>query len=247
MGKRIMDINPTCKLVQKDVYLYDISSCHYRLLKNLGFDLSNIDKDDKLKRNTQIGLLMREHPNLIPALRNITNSTISEYILRNNVSEDDLILRAYDGIIVKRTLKETTDNFISIDMQANYDLMVISSDRQRYISTHYNNVIIKGVPNRYSEMDKMLKKLAFGVKGKPNVVVFEAMQKIKDEILNSENVKLFCIPGAKGKFNIFLKAYGDIEISETMIKLLTTEDVDKERYFDYYIRPFCESITIEYL
>ncbi len=241
-----MDINNTCSLIQKDVYLYDISSCHYRLLENLGYDLSGIVEHDKKKRNTQIGLLMRDKPELIPILRNTTISVISEYIKLNKISEEDLILRAYDGIIIRKKMHITTNNFISIDMQAHYELMIISSDRQRYLATTSNNdVIIKGVPNRYSEMDKMLTKLALSVRGKQTNMIFENLHKIKNEILNNSNVNLYCIPGAKDKFNIFLKEYGEVEISETLAGILDAVDIDKGKYFDYYLRPFTESIAME--
>ena len=154
-----MDINKTCKLFLKDVYLYDISACHYTILDQLGFDLSLIDKNDKLKRNTQIGLLMKENPRLTTVLRTSTISIINEYIKRNNIKPEELILNAYDGIITTRRLTETTDAYIPIDMQSYYEYLLISFDRQKYLAKTYDKTDIKGVPHRYPEMDNMFKKL----------------------------------------------------------------------------------------
>jgi len=240
-----MDINKTCKLFLKDVYLYDISSCHYIILDQLGFDLSLIDKDDKLKRNTQIGLLMRENPRLTTVLRTSTISIINEYIKRNDVKDEELILRAYDGIITTRQLTNTTDAYIPITMQNYYEYMLIAFDRQKYLAKTYDKVDIKGVSHRYPEMDNLFKKLLnFNYANKKSI--FIGLQKIKDEILKGTNVKLYCIPTGEDKFSIFFKRYGETEISRNMIKILDTDDIDREKYFELYLRTFCESIVLEH-
>jgi hypothetical protein len=73
------------------------------------------------------------------------------------------------------------------------------------------------------------------------------MQNIKNEILTSTNPLLYCIPSGENKYNIFLKQYGQFEISETLIKILDTSDIDRQRYFDFYIQPFFDSITVEFI
>jgi len=239
-----MDINKTCKLFLKDVYLYDISACHYTILDQLGFDLSLIDKKDKLKRNTEIGLLMRNNPRISTVLRTSTISIINEYISRNNIKPEELILNAYDGIIVTRRLTETTNAYIPIDMQKYYEYMLISFDRQKYLAKSYDQIDIKGVPHRYPEMDEMLKKLLkLNFANKQSI--FIGLQKIKDEILESSDSRLYCIPIGKKQFSVFFKGYGETQISKNMIKVLDTDDIDREKYFELYLRTFCESLVLE--
>lgn len=240
-----MDINNTCKLFLKDVYLYDISSCHYTILDQLGFDLSEIDKDDKLKRNSQIGLLMKNNPRLTTTLRTTTISIINEYIKRNNIKPEELILNAYDGIIVTRRLTETTDSYIPIELRDYYEYMLIGFSRQKYLAKTYDKVEIKGVSHRYSEMDSMFKKL-LSLNFANKTSLFKGLQRIKDEIFTSTNVRLYCIPTSNGKYSIFLKGYGETHISKSMIKILDTTDIDREIYFDIYLREFCESIVLEH-
>jgi len=240
-----MDINKTCKLFLKDVYLYDISACHYTILDQLGFDLSLIDKDDKLKRNTQIGLLMRENPRLTTVLRTTTISIINEYIKRNNIKPEELILNAYDGIITTRRLTETTDAYIPIDMQKYYEYMLIGFDRQKYLAKTYDKVDIKGVSHRYSEMDTMFKKL-LNLNFANKKSIFVGLQNIKDEIMTSDKVRLYCIPIGNNKYSVFFKGYGETQISRTMIKVLDANDIDREKYFELYLRTFCESIVLEH-
>ncbi len=240
-----MDINKTCKLFLKDVYLYDISACHYIILDQLGFDMSLIDRDDKLKRNTQIGLLQKENPRLTTVLRTTTISIINEYIRVNNIKPEELILKAYDGIITTRRLTETTDMYIPIDMQKYYEYMLISFDRQKYLAKTYDKISIKGVPHRYPEMDDMLRKL-LNLNFANKVSIFKGLEDIKDKILNSNDAKLYCIPIGKNKYSIFFKGYGETQVSKTMIKILDTEDIDREKYFELYLRTFCESIVLEH-
>ncbi len=57
---------------------------------------------------------------------------------------------------------------------------------------------------------------------------------------------LFLIPVKENKFNIFLKKYGEITITENMINFINTTDINKQRYFDFYIKPFYQSLVIEF-
>jgi len=240
-----MDINKTCKLFLKDVYLYDLSSCHYTIMDQLGFDMSRIDKEDKLKRNTQIGLLMRENPRLISVLRTSTISIVNEYIRMNDIQKDELILNAYDGIITTRRLTVTTNTYIPFDLQKYYEFMLISFDRQKYLARSYDKIDIKGVPHRYPEMDNMLKKLLkLNFANKKSI--FVGLQRIKDEIFEGDNVKLYCIPTGEKEFSVFFKGYGETHIKKNMIKILDPEDIDRQKYFTLYLQPFCESIVLEH-
>ena len=238
-----MDINKSCKLVLSDVYSYDISQCHYAILESFGIDLSGIERDDKLKRNTQIGLMMRDNPRISTMLRSTTNSIIDEYLIRNDIGESELIVRAYDGFLTTKLLHHT-DNYIPIELRDNYDFFIISLNRKMYLGGG-KRISIKGVPHRYEEMDKLLNRIA-SIDFSSKETIFKILEKIKNELLISSNQRLYCIPLSNGKFNIFLKGYGETEISKSMIKILDADDIDRKIYFDLYLRSFCESIVLEY-
>ena len=102
------------------------------------------------------------------------------------------------------------------------------------------------MPFRYSNIDfiyKKICKLNFAKKG----AIFRGLQKIKDNFFESEDPYLFGIPLKNGKYNIFLKRYGELQVSEQTLKIMGTDDVDKERYFNFYIVPFTKSITYEFV
>ena len=241
-----MNINKFCRLFLNNVYSYDISACHYNILKSLNYDISNIEKNDKLKRNIQIGKLMKGNPQLTNTIRSITESLIDEYILRNKLLKDDIIIRQYDGFMSLKPLKQTTDQYLPIDLQTIFSVFIISLDRTKFIATDGNKISIKGIPNRYQEIDNIFKKILFINYANKNSI-FVSLQNIKDEILTSQNPKLYCIPSGEGKYNIFLKQYGQFEISETLINILDTSDIDKERYFNHYFKSFFDSIAIKFI
>lgn len=240
-----MDINKNCKLFLRGVYLYDISSCHYVILEKLGFDISNIDKDNKEKRNTQIGLAIRDNPRLGTMLRNITTSTVDEYLKENNISEDDIILRQYDGILITKRLA-ITKGHIPLDLQKFFDIFIISIDRSCYLGFTYDSVTIKGISSRYQRMDEIYRKLS-KINYNSKESVFKGLQEIKKLIFNTDDIMLFCIESDEDKYSVLLKQYGEIEVSKSTAKLLDMNEIDRQKYFDFYLKPFTMSICKEFL
>ena len=242
-----MKINPNLNLIMRDLYLYDIEACHYNIMKQLGLDISHLDINDKTGRNIQIGQMMRKNPRLTSTLRNTTKSIIDEYIRRNKIQDDEIVIRQYDGMILTRGLKETHVGNIPLNRRKFYQIFICSIDRTKYISLdNTSKTSVKGVPFRYPHMDAIYEricKLNFGKKG----AIFRGLQKIKDDFLNSDNSKLFGVPLKNGKFNVFLIRYGEMQVSEQTLKIMDTDDIDKERYFDFYIIPFTKSIVYEFV
>lgn len=241
-----MNINKDCKLFLRDIYSYDISSCHYTILKKIGIDLSGIDENDKEGRNIQIGIMMRDNPRITRVLRSTTEATISEYLNINNIKDEDIILRQYDGVIITKRMKDITSCNLPIELQDVFQNFIISIDRRQYIAYNGKNSKIRGVPHLYPEMKKILDKLS-RINYSNKTVLFQSLQKIKDEILMSNNPKLYCIPISDEKYNVFLKKYGEITITKNAIKLIDTDEIDKLKYFDYYIRQFTQSIVLEFV
>jgi len=242
-----MKINPNLKLVLKDLYLYDIEACHYNIVKKMGLDVSNLDENDKLDRNIEIGKMMRKNPRLTSVIRNTTRSIIDEYIRRNDIKDDEIVIRQYDGMILTRGLQETNVGQLPLNRRRFYQVFIASIDRSKYISLDSaEKTSIKGIPFRYPHIDAVYQKICklnFGKKG----AIFRGLQNIKDAFLNSNDSKLFGVPLKNGKFNIFLKRYGEMQVSEQTLKIMDTDDIDKKRYFDFYIIPFTKSITYEFV
>lgn len=242
-----MKTNETLNLVLRDVYLYDIEACHYTILKNLGFDLKNINYDNKLERNIQIGQMMRKNPRLTSLLRETTKTTIDEYILKNNVVEDEIVIRQYDGLILTRTLRETNLGKIPLNIRKHFQIFISSIDRNMYIAYDSSNeVSIKGVSFRYPQMDSVYEKIC-RINFTNKSAIFKQLHKIKESFLYSNDAYLFGVPIKENKYNIFLKGYGELEVSKQTLKIMDTADIDKYRYFEQYITPFTKSIVMEFV
>ncbi len=242
-----MKISPNHKLFLRDVFLYDIEACHFTIMNKLGLDLSGIDITNKEERNILIGKMMKKNPRLTTLLRNTTNSIIDEYILRNNLKEDDILLRQYDGIIIKKKLHETKIGGIPLNIRKNFEIFIISIDRNKYIAYDTEKeYTIKGVSSKYDNINnyyRMILKINFANK----TSVFKNLQIIKDSLMDNNDPYTFGIPEKNNKCIIFLKGYGEVEITTPTLRIIDTNDIDKEKYFKHYLEPFMKSIVIEFL
>ena len=106
-----------------------------------------------------------------------------------------------------------------------------------------NNVTIKGISNRYEEMDKIYSDI-IRINYNNKSIIFKALKEIKDKIVYSDNVNLYAIPVSEKYYSIFFKRIGQLPISTTAIRMIDTSDIDKERYFNMYIKPFTQSISL---
>ena len=243
-----MEINKNCKFFLRIAYSYDIAACHYVILERLGFDLTGIPRDNKKERNIKIGLLMKENPRVTGILRNTTKSLLDECILKNNIKDDEIVLRQYDGLITTKQLTEVSNQYIPLELRNVFDSFLISIDRKKFLAfdSILSEISIKGISYRYPRMDGIYEKLIKINYGK-KTSVFSDLQKIKDEVMSSNDPMLYAIPTSEGKYNIFLIRYGQIEISESMARVMDPSDIDRQQYFDFYIRPFSESIVVEFV
>ena len=241
-----MELNKTHQLILKDVYVYDIEACHYTILTNLGFDLTHIDPTNKLERNIEIGKLMRKNPRITSILRSTTNNIINDYISKNNIKLNDIIVRQYDGLILTKTLSVTNIGHIPLEMRKYFYIFISSFNRKMYVAIdNTNEISVKGISHKYNELNYWYKKLIL-ISELNNTSLFDRLQNFKDSFYREENPKMFGIPKKDG-YIIFLKEYGDIEISQSTLKILDADDIDKKRYWDIYIKPFTKSIVYEHL
>lgn len=243
-----MKINETMSLVLKNIYVYDIQACHYNLLIKFGYDVSNLNKDNKTERNTQIGKMMREDSNLSKKLRSTTDSIIDTYITENKIDVSNIVLRQYDGLILNKQLLTITGALLPLDLRKVFQMFISSIDRKMYIAlTNEEKTVIKGVSNKYDAMNYYYTKLCRTALLGSKPGIFKNLQEIKNEILTSKKPQLFAIPAGEKKFVIFLKEYGEVEVSSSTLNIIETDDIDKVRYFQKYLLPFTKTLTFEFV
>jgi hypothetical protein len=239
-----MEISKKCPLFLPTIYSYDIASCHYNILVKNGIDVSHIDKEDKLKRNIQIGLMMKDNPRLTKLLRETTESLMDNFININDIKEENLILRQYDGILTNKMLK-ITEGPIPIELRNTLTPMIISDDRQKFIAKSQNEIIIKGVSNNYDGMTSYYKKiLNLNFYSKKNI--FDGLQKIKDYFLSERDINIFAIP-SENNYIVYIKRYGAIKVPEATLSIIDEEEIDLDVYYNLYVKTFMKSVARSFI
>jgi len=237
------------RLVVRDVFSYDIAACHYNLLEKFQYDMSNINKDNKLERNIQIGKIMRDNESIKTRLRETTNRIIDDYISFNEIGEDDIIIRQYDGLITTKRLMETEKSVLPIVMQNRYDIFLISIDRGMYIA--FDNlrrkIKVKGVPNLYDGIKKYFEKLIRIVDIEKKSRVLDNLENLRNTFFNETDMNTFAIPVNDNEVEIIFKSFGQIKVKRNTLYYMSEDEVDKGFYYDFYLHSFIQSVILEIL
>ncbi len=237
------------RLILRDVFSYDIEACHYNLLKNFGYDMAMINEHDKVERNIQIGKIMRDNVTIKTRLRETTARIIDDYIQFNQLGEDDIIIRQYDGFITTKRLLETEKSVLPISLQNRYDIVLISIDRGRYIA--FDNlrgkVKVKGVPNLYSGIKTYHKKLIRIVDIEKKSRVLDNLEKLKDSFFKEEDLTVFAIPANDEEVEMVFHSFGQIRVKRNTLYYMADDEIDKNFYYDFYLHSFIQSIVLEIL
>jgi hypothetical protein len=243
-----MKINENLPYVLKDLYSYDIPACHYNILKHLGYDVTGIDPDNKAERNVAIGKIMKNNPRLTSILMNTTKSIIDLYLTKNSITEKHLVIRQYDGVILTKPMKHLDIGEVGLEFRNYLDIFITSIEKKKFLAKDNtrSRVFIKGVPSRYEAMDEFYRRLC-NINFSDRTVIFKSLQKIKDEIMNTRDAQIFAIPTREDRFNVYLKEYGEVEIGRSLINMMDTSDIDRERYYEFYLAPFTRSIVFQYV
>jgi len=178
-------------------------------------------------------------------LRQTTESLISEYINRNGLDESDILIRQYDGFLTKKLLSDT-DQYLPLELKDIYSKMVVAITGDKYIATTGKRTIIKGVANYYNELEPFYNEL-FNINFLSKSHVFNCLDRIKKGFLECKDIKVFCIPYDEKYNTIFFKTYGNIKISKQVSKMAEHEEVDKQVYYNIYLKPFIQGIIMDFI
>lgn len=239
-----MKVNKECPLFLTDLHLYDFEACYWNILKRLDYDLDDIPFENKKERNIAIGKLQSQNPRLAQTLYRVAEDLVSEFIYRNQINEDDIIVRQRDGLISKCPLEESTlPSGIEFKKRANLSFLIISTDRRKILYEKQGHIEVKGVPFLYPEVKSYYNRFLYlNFLSKRSLCC--QLQSFKDD-LEKQPVEMFCIPNEDDSVSIFLVGEDQVVLSRRAVRLISRKNIDFDRYFDHYFRPFTESIFIE--
>ena len=235
-----MNINPLSQLFLTDLYFYDIRSCYYEIAKSAYYDLGGIDKDDKVGRNIALGKQQINNENFQKYLQESADSIIDYYLFTNGILPEEVIVRQRDGFILTKMLADN-DSMMKIDFREHILYMIITLDRKKFLTVSDKEVSVKGVPNNYPGMEKVYNKFsALNIYNKKGL--FKQLHKIKEYILNCEDINVFIIEKNDKKL-LITKRLGLVEIRKGEF---LTKAVDKEKYYNFYLKEFMESLILTF-
>lgn len=233
-------INLNCSLLLRDLYSYDIMAAHPTILKAQHFDFGETDLTNKLERNISIGKAQINNSNLSDFLNESVASLLKYYLQENDISDDEIIIVQKDGCILKRML-DNNDDFIELKYRGYIDFLIFTPDRKKYLYLSDGKIIVKGMPHFYDELNKVYQLFA-NISFYDKSFLFEQLENIKQEFLNSDNKKLFLIPKEEKSF-VISTYKGDIETKDT--EMISMNQINRDRYFSHYIKDFLNSIFLE--
>ena len=154
-----MKLNKSHGYVLTDVYDYDFAKCMYEMFKRLGYRIDDIDLSTKYNRNRSIGLIIRKYPEIGERCRKFVSSAISQYIMRNNLNENDIITTQFDGFISTKEIKEI-NLFMPLIIKSHFKKFIISFTDNSFIAINDNDEITaKGISLKPEGIEKYYKKI----------------------------------------------------------------------------------------
>lgn len=234
-------INKNTPLVLSNLYAYDFSSCVYNLLKNLGWDVSNINSEDKYERNLKIGLMRRDNPSLSVYLEESMERLIDYYLNINNIEEDDVILRQKDGVVLSKNL-QILDKTMPLDFRGIISRFIFSLDRRKWLIIYNTGEVeIKGVKNNLYDKSvfDLFKKLNYTSKTEL-ANSLEGMRRL----IFSNGKKSWHVLEEEGEYIVPIKNTGYIKLRQSTIASLSLDDIEKRYLWEDYIWVFVESLFV---
>lgn len=235
-----MNINQKCALILRDLYSYDIRAAYPTILSKQFFDFGDIDLENKEERSTFIGKKQFGNENLSSFLMSSADNLVKFYLKENNILDDEVIVVQRDGFILTKCL-DNNDEFIQMELRDMIDCMIISLDRQQYLTCSGGKIDVKGISHYYEYLNKIYEMFA-NLNFYNKTILFDQMDSIKQEVLNSQDKKLFMIPTDDASWIVITHKENLVTKDPDVIAM---SKINKSRYFDHYFKPFLDSIFVQ--
>lgn len=239
--------NKDIPTVISDVHFYDIGSCYYNMLLNIDYDISNIDFDDKKKRNIAIGKLQRDNSTLAYYLQNETTNVINTYINLNNIKKENVILIQRDGLYIWHQKIKTNNTTLPIEYIYKIIRMIFNQKKDMFIFFDSSNKLhYKGFSKKYYDLSflNLFKNIDYTNKK----TIINSLDGLKRKFFSSNKNSWFITQNKKTEeYYIPIIGIGDIKIDLSIAYDIDSKDIDKNQIWENVVWQFCQSILITYI
>jgi len=235
-------INQNCPLVLRDLYYYDIVSAFPTIMGNQNYDFGDTDLSNKEERNIFIGKQQRKNPQLSTYLNESIKDLTDFYIQYNDISDDDVVFRQKDGFILRKMLARN-DLFIEMKLRHMLTLMFIDVNREKMVYFDEDGKIdVKGVRHHYDKLDEVYNKFYnLNFYNKRDLCI--QLQDIRDTVVNGKDKLLYGINDDDVQYTFVLKNGKAIKTYDP--DFVELDEIDREKYFNVYFKPFLSAIFME--
>lgn len=234
-------INKKCNLVLRDLFYYDVVAAFPTIMQQQHYDFGDISLDNKKERNIFVGKQQINNKNLSNFLNDSINSLVDYYLTVNEVNDNEIIFRQKDGFILTRKLA-INNQFIEMKLRKILTLMIITADRSKMLYfDDFGEISVKGVRHYYSKLDDIYK-MIYNLDFYNRKTLFQQLSYIKNKVINNEDMMFYGIEKDPRTF-IFITKTGTITVHD--VDFVDPETIDKQKYFDFYFKPFIDSIYLE--
>jgi len=234
-------VNQNVPLILSGLYEYDFASCAYNILRNIGWDLSKIDPNDKEKRNITIGYIQRDNPDIGQYIQLTISNLVDFYIEQNGLVENEVVLRQKDSITTTKPLK-IIDKTMEFEFRGVISKLIISTDRKKWLIIYSDGrVVTKGLTkNLYDDsFFMMFRNIDFANRR----VLIDNLENMRRHIIQSEKIGWFVMT-EEDSFIVPIIGEGFIKFRKSSLCSLTPEDIDRSYLWEEYLWPFVQSIIV---
>jgi len=237
--------NDSISFINDNIFLYDIRSCYYRILKNiLNIDIGQWK--DKAERNIKIGLLFKENPDIQKEVVKINKDSMINFIKENNLSDNDILFIERDGLAIKKYVgKQKFDDRIWPEFREHYKITIRSLDKKNsYILLNNDKAILKGAKYKTVGIERYLYETIHKLLSMNYENMFKKMNKLRLEYFNNDDIDLFKIPVKEG-YKILLKNNQTLTIRDEHNLNFKNLPIDKYVYYKEHVEGFIKSMIYE--
>ena len=239
------------ELVLRNCFLYDISMCNIRIIKQLGFSdiynsLVNLPKQERV---IKFGYISKQYKQLAYQVNNVTTQIIKQFINEYNIQDNEIVFIQKDGILVKRYInvrKEDIEDKLFPELHNMFSYIVFNSKKTQYLAKceKTKTILTKGIQNKSIGLDSFLTKHLY----KYDIGNFDVMNQVINKFFESYDIELYTIEKNKDMYFIVMQDK-ILEIRKDMLNKIEidTNKINKHYYFNLYLEDILKSIIVTYI